>query len=68
MYMNILQHIYNGTFSEPFPIENGIKQGDIPAPTLFTIYFTIILAEVFQNCGVGIYLCFRTNEKVFDLR
>lgn len=28
---------YNGTLSGPFPIDNGAKQSDIPAPTFFTI-------------------------------
>lgn len=37
------------TLSEPFLIDNGVKQGDIPAPTLFIIYFAVNFGEDFQN-------------------
>ncbi|XP_014784919.1 uncharacterized protein LOC106879754 [Octopus bimaculoides] len=30
---------FNRSLSEPISIENGVKQGDIAAPTLFPIYF-----------------------------
>ena len=29
----------NGSLSEPGSVDNGVKQGDIPAPTLLSIYF-----------------------------
>ena len=45
-----------------------IKQGDILAPTLFSIYFAMLLAYAFQECGIGIHLRFRTTGKFFDLR
>ena len=30
---------FNEALSDEQPIDNGVKQGDISAPTLFTIYF-----------------------------
>ena len=35
---------FNGSLSEPISIDNGVKQGDIPAPTLFSIYCAVTLA------------------------
>ena len=35
----------NGSLSGSFPISNGVKQGCILAPTLFSIFFSIMLHE-----------------------
>ena len=58
----------NGSLSEEIPIENGVKQGDIQAPTLFSIFFATLLMHAFQDCEKGVYLRFRTSGSVFDLR
>ena len=34
---------FNGDLSEPIPVENGVKQGDLLAPTLFAIFFAVVL-------------------------
>ena len=34
-----------GDLSEPFPISNGVKQGCVLAPTLFSIFFTMMLKQ-----------------------
>ena len=52
--------------SEPFPIVDGVKQGCVLAPTLFGIYFSVILREVKQNGnlanpGVGLRTRFDAN-------
>jgi len=59
---------FNGDLSRPISIENGVKQGDIPAPTLFSIFFAVMLAEAFKDCDVGVFLRFRTTGKMFNLR
>ena len=59
---------FNGSLSEPIAIDNGVKQGDIPAPTLFSIFFSVTLAYAFQGCDIGVFLRFRTSGKVFNLR
>ena len=59
---------FNGQLSDEISIDNGVKQGDIPAPTLFSIFFAAMLSHAFQNCERGILLRFRTTGKVFNLR
>ena len=39
----------NRWLSEPTPVHNGVKQGDIAAPTLFSIYFVVMLSLEFQD-------------------
>ena len=38
---------FNGQLSGEIPIENGVKQGDILVPTLFSIFFATLLAHAF---------------------
>ena len=57
----------NGILSDEIPIENGVKQGDILAPTLFSIYFSVLLSYAFKNCEAGVYIRFRSSGSVFDL-
>ena len=59
---------FNGHLSDTFQVDNGVKQGDIPAPTLFSIFFAVMLSHAFQDCNRGILLHFRTTGKVFNLR
>ena len=35
----------NGEESEPFPVTNGVKQGCVLAPTLFSLMFSAILTD-----------------------
>ena len=59
---------FNGSLSDPIPVDNGVKQGDIPAPTLFSIYFAVVLLHAFGSCDIGIFIRYRTTGKLFDLR
>ena len=36
---------HNGSLSGSFPISNGVMQGCVLAPTLFSIFFSIMLRE-----------------------
>ena len=54
----------NGSLSEEIMIENGVKQGDIQAPTLFSIFFATLLLHAFQDCEKGVYLRFQTSDMV----
>ena len=47
---------FNGTLSRPIAVENGVKQGDILAPTLFSIFFATMLCHAFKDCTVCFYV------------
>ncbi|KAI8499112.1 hypothetical protein Bbelb_228760 [Branchiostoma belcheri] len=59
---------HGGDLSEPFPIANGVKQGCVLAPTLFAIFFSMMLKEAKEDLTEGIYIRFRTDGSVFNLR
>ena len=59
---------FNGTHSEPISVENGVKQGDIVAPTLFTIYFAVVFLVAFYENPDGIYIRYQTSGKIFNLK
>lgn len=56
--------------SEPFPIQNGVKQGCVLAPTLFSIFFSMMLQQASQDLDDedGIYIRYRTDGSLFNLR
>ena len=37
----------DGEFSEPFEVMNGVKQGCVMAPTLFSMVFSAMLMDLF---------------------
>ena len=59
---------HNGSLSGSFPISNGVKQGCILAPKLFSIFLSIMLREAKENLPHGIYIRFRTDGSLFNLR
>ena len=46
--------IENGDASDPFPVSNGVKQGCILAPTLFSLIFTQMLSVVLSQTEAGV--------------
>ena len=60
----------NSDLSEPFPIANGVKQGCVLAPTLFSIFFTMMLQQATADLDEddGIYVRYRTDGSLFNLR
>ena len=60
---------FNGQLSGEIAINyDDVKQGHIPAPTLFPIFFAVLLTHAFKDCDQGIPLRFRTSGKVFNQR
>ena len=53
--------------STPFPIHSGVKQGCVLAPTLFGIFFSVLLAHAFRNNEDGVYLHTQSDDKLFNL-
>ena len=47
---------HNGSLLSSFPISNGVKQGCILAPTLFSIFFSIMLHEAKEDLPDIIYI------------
>ena len=58
----------NGEVSKPFPVTNGVKQGCVLAPTLFSLMFSAMLTEAFRNRNVGMDFRYRTDGRLFNLR
>ena len=46
----------------------GVKQGDILAPTMFALYFTALFMIAFKGNTKEIYLRYRTDGKLFNIR
>lgn len=61
------RHNFSLSLSEPIAIDNGVKQGDIPALTFFSIFFIVALMYAFQDWEGGIYLHFWTTSIFFYL-
>ncbi|KAJ7413320.1 hypothetical protein BTVI_43795 [Pitangus sulphuratus] len=61
---------YGDALSEPFLITNGVKQGCILAPTLFTIFFSMMLQRATEDLDEvnNIYIQYHTNGSLFNLR
>ena len=60
--------VEDGSKSEMFAVNNGVKQGCVLAPTLFSILFSVVLNDAFKNIREGVRVEFRTTGGVFNLR
>jgi len=60
----------NQDLSESFPINNGVKQGCVLAPTLFTIFFSMMLQHASKDLqeNDGVLIRYRMDGNVFNLR
>jgi len=57
-----------GEVSEPFDISNGVKQGCVLAPVLFNLFFTCVLNHAVRDIEDGVFLKYRLDGSLFDLR
>ena len=58
----------NGESSSPFPVSNGVKQGCVLAPTLFSIMFSAMLKDAYREGADGLNIKFRFDGGgVFNL-
>ena len=58
----------DGKYSEPFPMTYGFKQGCVMAPTLFSMMFSAMLTDVFQDVDAGLPIRYRFDGKLLNLR
>ena len=58
---------YDGSMSEPLDIKKGVKQGCVLAPTLFGIFFSLLLRHAFGTSTEGVYLHTRSDGQLFNL-
>ena len=56
MYLNYKAKVkWNGSYSDMFNMYNGVKQGGVMSPKLFTLYTDILINNI-VNCGLGCYM------------
>ena len=60
---------YDGDVSDSFPVNRGVKQGCVLAPTLFGIYFAYVFRIAFANVSnrAGVSLLTRDDGNFFSL-
>ena len=58
----------DGEYSKPFPVTNGVKQGCVLAPTLFSMMFSAMLSDAFREGDIGVGFHYRTDGKLFNAR
>jgi hypothetical protein len=57
---------FDGASSEEFEIRSGIKHGCVLAPTLFGIYFSMLLKHAFLDQEGGIFIQSRTSGGLYN--
>ena len=60
--------IENGDVSDPFPVTNGVKQGCVLAPALFSLLLAEMLSAALTKRSAGTTTHYRTDGRFFDLR
>ena len=58
--------VFDGTTSDSFSIQSGVMQGCVLVPTLFGIFFAVMLKHAFRNATEGIYLRTRSDGELFE--
>ena len=58
---------HDGSCSDPFPIKSGVKQGCVFAPTLFGVFFSLLLRYAFRQSEHGMFLHTRRDGSLFNL-
>ena len=61
------QVMQNNARSDSFAVTNGVKQGCVLTPTLFSLYLTAILEVAFKNSEEGVYIQTRHNADRFKV-
>nr|VZI16230.1 unnamed protein product [Spirometra erinaceieuropaei] len=57
-----------GAVSEEFAVTNGVKQGCVLAPTLFSLMFSAMLMDAYRDERPGIRIAYRTDGHLLNQR
>ncbi|BHF66667.1 hypothetical protein SprV_0200968900 [Sparganum proliferum] len=58
----------NGAVSEAFAVTDGVKQGCVLAPTLFSLMFSAMLMDAYRDERPGIRIAYRTDGHLLNQR
>nr|VZI47378.1 unnamed protein product [Spirometra erinaceieuropaei] len=58
----------NGAVSEAFKVTNGVKQGRVLAPSLFSLMFSAMLMDAYRDERPGIRIAYRTDGHLLNQR
>nr|VZH93726.1 unnamed protein product [Spirometra erinaceieuropaei] len=58
----------NGAVSEAFAVTNGVKQGCVLAPTLFSLMLSALLMDAYRDERPGIRIAYRTDGHLLNPR
>ena len=58
---------YEGSMSDTFDIKSGVKQGCVLAPTLFGIFFSLLLKHAFGTSTEGVYIHTRSDGSLYNI-
>ena len=68
LHTGMMVNVRNGgEVSDTFAITNGVKQGCVLVPMLFSIFLSAMLEEAFRDLGDGIYIQSRQNADLFTV-
>ena len=68
-HVGMLARVQNdGELSDPFPVTNGVKHVCVLASTLFSMMFSAMLTDAFQDVDNSIPMRYRFDGKLFRLR
>ena len=68
LYTGMMANVsVGGEVSESLSVTNGVKHGCVLAPTLFSIFLSAMLNEVFRDMGDGIYIQSRLSADLFNV-
>ena len=68
LHTGMMANVRNGgEVSDTFAITNGVKQGCVLAPMLFSIFLSAMLEGAFRDMGDEIYIQPRQNADLFTV-
>ena len=59
--------LVNGDEDDEFPVSNGVKQGCVLAPTLFSFLFSMMLLSAFRSSDPGVEITYRSDGGLFNI-